>query len=344
MTDPQPRNILVMILGQLGDVVLALPALSAIRKQFSHSKISVLAAASTCELLELSELADEIIPVDRRALRNGSIHGTIWQLFRLVRQVRRRRFDLVIDLHSLYETNILGFLSGAPQRLFANRENRSIDILSNIRPRPPKEDKSLHKSTYYLNVLEPLGIKEGGSFRLQPPNAELPNELSNAIDSAEAGAKVGVFIGAGHPGRKWPLERFASLADRLIHRDEARVFIILGPEEADQLDEVKKLFESSIVIVIGLSLRQLLSFVSKVDLFVGNDTGPSHLASIIGTPTIMIMRSDYDRRFTPLGDNTVYVASGPVSAITVDEAYVAARQVLSHGKTQKQEEPEKDHQ
>jgi heptosyltransferase-1 len=330
MTDLQPRNILVMILGQLGDVVLALPALSVIRSGFPGAKITILSASTTSEILEISNVCDEIIVVDRRALRTGSIISSVADLLALARDVRRRKFDLVVDLHSLYETNILGFLSGAPKRLFANRENRSIDALSNFRPRPSVEDKSLHKSVYYLNVLRPLGISGPPIFHLPVPPAERPDEIdalrNNSI--SEKIRPIGLFVGAGHPGRKWPLERFAELANRLDSGDHSRIFVILGPEEEQLEQSIEAQFPSTAVIVKGLSIRQLLVFISKLDLFIGNDTGPSHLSSIIGTPTVMIMRSDYDRRFTPLGDITVYVASGPVDEITVDEAYEAAKQML----------------
>src|SRR5690242_21096755 len=86
----------------------------------------------------------------------------------MVSDVRRRLFDLVIDLHSLYETNILGFLSGARHRLYANRESRSLDFLGNFRHRPEKEDKSKHLSDFYLAVLAPLGVSGSkDSFRLE---------------------------------------------------------------------------------------------------------------------------------------------------------------------------------
>src|SRR6186997_2734190 len=99
MTDLQPRNILVMILGQLGDVVLALPALSAIRSGFPDAKITILSASTTREILEISNVCDEIIVVDRRALRTGPIISSVAKLLALARDVRRRKFDLVVDLH-----------------------------------------------------------------------------------------------------------------------------------------------------------------------------------------------------------------------------------------------------
>jgi ADP-heptose:LPS heptosyltransferase len=179
---------------------------------------------------------------------------------------------------------------------------------------------------YYLQVLTPLNFKRSPNFRFPLPDSSLPEKVTNSM--AITGKKVGLFIGAGHPGRKWPEERFAELAARLIGDQQAHILVILGPEEQPLEESVKRRFPPSVQIVKDLSLRELLRLISGLDLFVGNDTGPSHLASMIGTSTIMIMRSDYDRRFTPLGDNTIFVASGPIDEITVDEAFSAARSIL----------------
>src|SRR5437868_9496692 len=103
-----------------------------------------MAGKAAGEVVRIANASDEQILVDRVALRDGNKAASIAAIFRLVGDVRRRKFDLVIDLHSLYETNLLGYLSGAKYRLFANRENRSFDRLANFPLRPPLEDKSLH--------------------------------------------------------------------------------------------------------------------------------------------------------------------------------------------------------
>ncbi|HEX8844801.1 MAG TPA: hypothetical protein VF791_09175, partial [Pyrinomonadaceae bacterium] len=135
-----PRNILVIDFGQLGDVVLSLPALRAIRERFPQARITVAVGKPGAPVIELSGYADATIVVDRVALRDGWKVLSIFRIGKLVKQVRRERFDFVIDLHSLSETNLLGFFSGAPTRLYARRPGRSLDYLANFRPKPPVED------------------------------------------------------------------------------------------------------------------------------------------------------------------------------------------------------------
>ena len=113
-----PRNILVIDFGQLGDVVLSLPALRAIREKFPAARITVAVGKPGAEIVGLSGYTDSTIVVDRVSLRDGPTLISIGRIFQLVKNVRRAQFDFVIDLHSLSETNLLGFLSGAPKRLY----------------------------------------------------------------------------------------------------------------------------------------------------------------------------------------------------------------------------------
>ncbi|MFL6374601.1 MAG: glycosyltransferase family 9 protein, partial [Pyrinomonadaceae bacterium] len=142
--DREFKNILLFHFGQLGDVVLALPAIRAIRERFAGAKLTIISGLSTGGVIELSGIADEQIAVDRVKMRDGGKLGAVADMVRLAKELRRRRFDLVIDIHSLYETNLLGYLSGAPVRYFAHRDRRSLQWLSNWPVRSPVEDRSSH--------------------------------------------------------------------------------------------------------------------------------------------------------------------------------------------------------
>jgi ADP-heptose:LPS heptosyltransferase len=168
-----PRNILVIDFGQLGDVVLSLPALHAIRDRFPKAVITVAVGKPGAEVVELSGYANSTLVVDRVALRDGPKLVSLARIVRLVQAVRRSQFDFVIDLHSLSETNLLGFLSGAPKRLYSRRPTRSLDFLANFHPRPPVEvdHRQRHLIDRYLDVLIPLGvypISRPGQLTMQP--------------------------------------------------------------------------------------------------------------------------------------------------------------------------------
>src|SRR6185503_8788883 len=213
-----PRNILVIDFGQLGDVVLSLPALAAIRQRFPRARITVAVGKPGAEVIALSGSADDTFVVDRVALRDGFKPLSVFRVFKLVKEVRARKFDFVIDLHSLSETNLLGFLSGAPKRLYSRRPGRSLDYLANFKPAPPVETdhRQRHLIDRYLDVLIPLEIKSAERFPKLKTRAGDDSTIERILKKAKAEAGVpliGLFPGAGHSSRRWPLEQFAELAD-----------------------------------------------------------------------------------------------------------------------------------
>jgi ADP-heptose:LPS heptosyltransferase len=329
-----PRNILVIDFGQLGDVVLSLPALRAIRKRFPLARLSVLVGKPGAEIIRLAGFVDEVIEVDRVGLRDGVKVLSIVRVIKLVKQVRRARFDFVIDLHSLSETNLLGFLSGAPKRLYSRRPPRSIDLLSNYEPRPPVEEdhRKRHLVDRYLDVLIPLGVT-GAERELRVGTRRADDEFVTKLlrkQKADSGSPlVGLFPGAGHPSRRWPLEKFAELADYLIRNDGVRVLLFLGPEEAGMLSEIEVMFPSSTVLLDRLTIPQLSAALARLAVFVSNDTGPMHIATAVGTPVVVLLQQQAPDSYLPLGSRHRFLRRRAISDISVEDAYAAAREVLA---------------
>ncbi len=333
-----PRNILIIDFGQLGDVVLSLPALRAIRKRFPQARITVAVGKPGAEVIGLSGYADETFVVDRVALRDGFKPLSIFRVFKIVQDVRRKKFDFVIDLHSLSETNLLGFLSGAPKRLYSRRPGRSLDYLANFQPRPPIETdhRKRHLIDRYLDVLIPLEIEKPErlpSLKTTPgDDATIARKLNKA--KADAGAPlVGLFPGAGHPSRRWPLEQFASLADFLIRNDQVKVVVFLGPEERALIRDIRQQFPPSVVVLDQLTIPQLASAQARLAAFVSNDTGPMHIASAVGTPVVLLLDKRAPESYLPQGDRHRVIYNSVIGDITVDEVYEATRSVLASERT-----------
>ena len=322
------QNILVIDFGQLGDVVLSLPALKALRQKFPASHIAVLTGMSPGEVVRLSGVADEVIKVDRVDLRDGPRLQTIGTIFRLVGDIRRRDIDLVIDLHSLSETNILAFLSKAKHRLLANRENRSLDSLSNFRPPPPREDKAKHLSDRYLDVLESLGIVDvEREFRFQTLPADVEH-VDRLFFSDQSHPTIGLFPGAGHPSRCWKLENFACLAARL-EADGLRPAVFLGPEEVVIRERVVASFPNTTIVIDGLSISQLIAVAVRLEAFVTNDTGPMHLAACAGSPILLLLDERAPTTYLPLTDRLEVIHDKTIDEITVAEVYRALRKLIA---------------
>jgi len=331
-----PRNILVIDFGQLGDVVMSLPALRAIRARFPYAQITVAVGKPGGELIDLSGYANEVLEVDRVALRDGPKLISIGRILKFVSRVRKSKFDFVIDLHSLYETNLLGFFSGAAHRLYARRENRSLDFLANFQPRPAKERQSAHLVDRYLDILKPLGIQD-------PPRTPVLKTSTAADFSVEALLKkekaharellVGLFPGAGHVGRIWALENFAELADHLIRNDRVRVVVFAGPEEREMVPQMRRLFPAGTIFFDRLTVPQLASAQARLTLFISNDTGPAHIAAAVDTPVIVLLDRPDPHSFTPVGSHNRLVCSPSITQISVAEVYRTAHELLTASRT-----------
>lgn len=299
----------------------------AIRERFPNAKVTALTGEIPGEVVKLSGFADEIIAVDRVELRDGPKPRSIAKIIGLTRSMRSRSFDLVIDLHSLKETNILAWFTGAKHRLLANRGNRSYRSLGNFRPSPPAEDRALQLSRTYMRVIGPLGLdREPEPVVIQPNEDDLQLARSGVLKGA-AHPLAGFFPGAGNPSRCWPLERFVRLAESL-RGDGYTPVVFLGPEEREMRQTVENNFPQGTLIVDGLNIGQFIAAASELDVFVTNDTGPMHLAALAGAPILLVIDSRAPLTYLPLADKIEVVNNAHIDGISVEDAHIAAQKLL----------------
>jgi ADP-heptose:LPS heptosyltransferase len=274
--------------------------------------------------------------VDRVGLRDGPTLISIGRILKFVSSVRQAKYDFVIDLHSYYETNILGFLSGASHRLYSRRTNRSLDFLGNFKPQPARENTTSHLVDRYLDLLHPLGIQNPPRTPALKTRAadDVAVETLLKKEKAQSGELlVGLFPGAGHVGRVWPLDRFAELADHLIRNDRVRIIVIAGPEERAMVAQMRTVFPARTIFFDRLTIPQLVSAQARLTLFISNDTGPAHIAAAVGTPVIVLMDRPDPHSFTPVGDQARLVYGQSVAHITVADVYRTAHELLSASRT-----------
>lgn len=327
------RDILFINFGQLGDVVLGLPALRAVRGRFPHAKITVLTGKQGAAIVALSGCADAQITVDRVALRDGNKLISIGRIGKLIKDVRQRGFDFVIDVHSLSETNLLGYLSGAQVRLYARRPGRSLDWLANFRPAPPapprdNNDPTRHQVDRYLDVLKPLGVENAPREPHLYPPPEAIAAVEKMLGKHADAPLVGLYPGAGHASRMWPLANFAELAGRLISNG-LRVVVITGPEERAMLPEIRAGFPPESLIFDTLTIPQLAAMLQRLSVVMGNDTGPMHIAAAVRAPVVIVFNRATPHVFTPIGEQHRMIYNNDIRNISVGEVYTAMLERLA---------------
>lgn len=332
-----PRNILVIDFGQLGDVVMSLPALRAIRERFREAQITVLVGKPAAEIIQLSRYANRTIPVDRVALRDGPTLVSIGRIIKLVKDVRKAKYDFIIDLNSFSETNVLGYLSGARYRLYSHRPGRTVEYLANFKPRPPREAKDNHLVDRYLDVLKPIGITNSVRTPYLETNSAADSSVERLLtkEKAQNELLVGLFPGAGNVERRWPIELFAELADYLIRNNSVRVIVFAGPEEREPVLRAKPLFPPTTIFFDKLTIPQLASALARLTLFISNDTGPMHVAAAVGTSVIDLVARPTPNKYVPVGEQHRIICGSTINDITVEQVYKVAHELLATNRTEK---------
>jgi ADP-heptose:LPS heptosyltransferase len=213
-----------------------------------------------------------------------------------------------------------------------------LDYLANFQPRPPVETdhRQRHLIDRYLDVLQPLGIDNAErvpTLKTRPVDAMALERILVKAKADSGTPLVGLFPGAGHPSRRWPLEQFASLADFLIRNDSVRVLVFVGPEERDFIKEIRQHFPPSVVILDQLSIPQLAAAQARLVAFVSNDTGPMHIAAAVGTPVVLLLDKRAPESYLPQGDHHRVIYNSVIGDITVEKVYEATRSILTSGRT-----------
>ncbi len=327
-------RILLIRLSSLGDIVLTTPAIRAIRAHHPNAYIAMLVGKQSADVLRENPHLNEIIEFNRSAKDKDS-----GEMLRILRVLRERKFALTFDFQRKFRTELLMFLSGASERVGKGR-------LCTIRV-PDKANK--HATEGYFELLHAAGIPAVNPQLEMFISEKEKKEASFAFE--EKGImgmqlKVGLFPGAGWKLREWMPERFATIGDRLVQQFNAHVIVFGGPKETELVHTVCDLMHKEALPFAGtLSIRQLAACIENCDLFLTNDTGPMHIASAVGTPTVALFGPGNHIKFQPLGElHTLIRYDVPCSPckqftdkcknnicmkqITVDEVWDAIKNIL----------------
>jgi ADP-heptose:LPS heptosyltransferase len=321
-------KILAIRLARLGDVILLLPALTSLKSRFPEARLSFLTDQRYAPAAELCPALDEVIGLDRITMRDGSLLRAVGAMARLVRDVRGRKYDLLVDFHSFRETNLLSWLSGARRRLAIKRYNAAyLSFCFNLPPVP--EDKDLHVSEMFLRVVEQLG---GASTPTR--TLIVPTEMQRwAERSVPPRPRIALYVDAPAPERVWPPENFAALADYAAGALGASVLVLSGPGGRSLAERVRQASRHSerLRLFTDVTIPELASLIASADLLVSNDTGPMHIGPAVGVPTLGLFSVGFPEHFRPAGPNDRFLRGNPIDRIDVRMAIAAAKEMWVSG-------------
>jgi heptosyltransferase II len=283
-------KILVRAPNWVGDAVMAIPALEAIRKTRAGAEISVLARPAVADLLAGQSFIDRVLPYENRGRHAGLLGRE-----KLVGELRTENFDVAVLLQNAFEAAWLAWRAGIPERIGYARDARSSFLTNAVRV-PRIGQVPSHESQYYLELLRRAGwidaLPEIPPIRLSiPESARIAAEsLLRKSGARENAWRCAIAPGASYGAAKcWPPERFAQLADRLISECDADVIFFGTPAEKDIAARIRSTITSRVISLVGeTSMRDLAALFSCCSAFIGNDSGAMHVAAAAGLPVIGI--------------------------------------------------------
>jgi lipopolysaccharide heptosyltransferase II len=278
------RHILFWMPHWLGDVVFSLPTIQALRARLPHVRITVVAHPPAHEFLSHHPSIDSVIKIP------CTQKDSFWSACQFARGLKKYQFDLAVLFPNSFRSAMMVWLSGAKIRIGYQTEGRGILLTHPLDVQ--KDSKSIHGMDYYSKIVSCLGIndveKKFESIISEEEVAQ-QEELLAQQGIYPSDFKVAIQPGASKPEKRWHLERFGILCQKLIKERGAKILLLGSDAEAELIEQVRKFCprEHSLVFT-GLNMRVVLALLRNCQLLIANDSGLMHLAAMVETPLVAI--------------------------------------------------------
>ena len=348
MTADQIKRVVVRGTNWVGDSIMTIPALRALRRILPDASITLAVRPGAKGIFSEVDFIDDVLVYDRR---------NAFSVFGQVREWKKREFDLAVLFQNAFEAALIPFLAGVPVRLGYATESRQA-MLTHPLPLPDWRSTK-HEVFYYLYLITALEqmlfrtstVCEGDpdvSLSISESRKSEASELLRSHGVSEEKSVVAICPGSiNSRAKRWPAEAYAALADRLID-DRRNVVLIGSKDEIDVTNEVAQRMRHRPVVLTGkTTLDQITAVLGLVDLVVTNDTGPAHIAAALGCPTIVIFGPTNPLTTRPFSPKAEIIRHPPdcapcmlrdcpidhrcMTAITVDEVFEHSHALLKRG-------------
>ena len=304
-------NILVNALVNLGDIILITSAIALLKKAYPKSKITVLVKPAVCQAVENNPVIDEVIVFNYRPKQNS-----ISQTFRILKDIKKRRFDLNISFDRKLRPALLCWLADipiriGPDRVFEDKRNHVTWFYTKVIPIRCDLYNTLQAEIYQDIVRGFTGIKERSKpvfSRIMPENEQNAKKLLDELPEAEK--YIALCVKGTHPMKTWPREYFVELVDTLNKYYNASFFIVGAQNDIVYADKVIELMHTSVANFCGrTSLIDLAALMKKSDLLVTVDTGAAHIAATTKIPMVVVYGCTSPKRWHPINKNAYVFSS-----------------------------------
>ena len=314
--DFTPERILVIKLDHLGDVLLATPVFSNLRRTYPDAELHALTGAWSRVVLEKHPDVNNVVEYDSPAFCRTEQPTSLRDTFKLYRQLRRQKYDLMVDLRSDWRIVCFAFGRLTPRRL----SRAALQVANKL---GVAQFRGTHETTRNLDVLRQAGIPtpvRTAIFSVTAEDKKWASDFLATYQMEGQGPLIAIHPGSPIALKRWLPERYAELADWLIAQKRAHILFVGVEDEIPIITEIQARMRGASINIAGkTTLTQLASILQACNVFIGNDSGPMHLAAAVGTQTIGLYGPGDPTRFGPAGERcqTIRRASGCMSEIQV---------------------------
>lgn len=294
------KNILVVKLSAIGDVIHALPVSYALKETFPDAKVTWVVEPPAYDLLTNNPYIDHIIVFEKKKFK--SINGFFENFPAFSAELKKIKYDVVLDLQGLGKSAVIAWMSGAPLKLGCS----NMRELSKWVSKPVcGSNQNGHIVERYLDVVRALGCKvEKVVFPVEitEKEADIATKLMRQAGMNSNNPYVVLAVGANWANKRWPTKFYAALVDALYSKEIIPVVIGGGVIDSRLVAEINEKAEIPAVDLVGkTTLKQLAYMIKNAKVVVGGDTGPMHLAAGLGKPVVMLMGPTDTNRNGPYG-------------------------------------------
>jgi heptosyltransferase-2 len=283
-------KLLIRATNWVGDAIMALPALRAVRGRFPDAEIAIVARPYVADIYRHQRICNQLIAYDPRGGHVG-LSGRE----RLAGELRAQNFDVALLLQNAFDAAWLAWRAGIPQRIGYARDGRSL-LLTKAVPVPKPGEIPAHEQFYYLELLRRAGwidsLPRESFIKLDVPEGNRRRAAETLLAAGARRDVVRIAIGAGASygsAKCWPPDRFAEFANLYCTHTDADVILFGTTAEASVSSAIADGMDSAPIDLTGkTAIADLPALLSQCTLFVGNDSGLMHVASAVGLPAVAV--------------------------------------------------------
>jgi len=303
------KNILVNALVNLGDVVLTTSALALIKKNFPETRITMLVKPVVADAVIDNPAVDDVIVLNYKSKENS-----LKKMRELVKEIKKRDFDLAISFDRKLRPALLTFFAGIPRRVvpskvFDDNKSRVTIFYTDVVEISHDLNKTLQAETYQEIVRKFFKISGHETPKFSKKPSKVADELIARLPAAKF--KIALCVKGTFPLKTWSKEYFAEVVQNLKKNlDSAAFFIVGAPNDRDYADEVIKTIGFDVENFCGeTSLTDLAELFRRADLFITVDTGATHIAATTGVKMVTIYGCTSPDRWHPINPNAIALTS-----------------------------------